>query len=144
METGNSQKGLTLLELIIVMAILGILITVAIPTYQNYSNRAKFVEVIQATLPYKLAVSLCLSQHGQLSSCSTPGMHGIPEHFIATSAKRGYTAEVTVQAEGCIVARSQGIVVSGQQTVTYRLIPVWQGGQLTWKVQGTCKKHGLC
>lgn len=61
------QQGFTLIELMIVVAIIGILAAIAIPAYQNYTLKARFTEVINAAAPYKLAVDLC-AQNGECSA----------------------------------------------------------------------------
>src|SRR5690242_1676403 len=72
-----SQHGFSLIELMIVVAIIGILSVIAIPSYQNYTQRARFAEVMAATEPFKTAVSLALQQGTPITELST-GTHGIP------------------------------------------------------------------
>ena len=57
MNTMRKQGGFTLIELMIVIAILAILMAIAIPAYQDYSVRAKVSECVNAVAPHKLAVS---------------------------------------------------------------------------------------
>ena len=54
-----------LIELMIVIAIVGILAAVALPAYQNYSNRAKFTEVVNSTAGVKSAVESCRTEKGR-------------------------------------------------------------------------------
>jgi len=62
------QQGFTLIELMIVVAIIGILAAVALPAYQDYTTRAKISEVIIMAAPAKLAVAETSSSIGGLAS----------------------------------------------------------------------------
>lgn len=141
----KSQRGLTLLELMIVIAIIGILAAIAIPSYQNYSNRAKFSEVVQATAPFKLAVTTCVHEHDGLNACGDAGQNGLPNNFKAEDSAKGYVANVDIAKNGQIVATSQRIHVNKIDHFTYILTPIYQtDGQLRWEVSGTCVQQGLC
>ncbi len=75
----KKRIGFSLLELIIVMAIIGILIAIAIPSYQVYTRRAHYTEIIEATLPYRIGVEECFEITGGLEDCSA-GSNGVPEN----------------------------------------------------------------
>lgn len=141
----KNQSGLTLLELMIVIAIIGILAAIAIPSYQNYSNRAKFSEVIQATAPFKLAVTTCVHEHDNLNACSEAGQNGLPNTFKAEDPSKGYVAMVELGKNGQITATSQRIRVNKVDSFTYILTPIYQtNGQLRWDISGSCIQQGLC
>ena len=142
---GKNQRGLTLLELMIAIAIIGILAAIAIPSYQNYSNRAKFSEVVQATAPFKLAVTTCVHEHDNLASCGDPGQNGLPNNVKSEDPTKGYVATVEVGKNGQIVATSQRVRVNKIDHFTYILTPIHQpDGQLRWDISGTCAQQGLC
>jgi type IV pilus assembly protein PilA len=84
------QKGFTLIELMIVVAIIGILAAVALPAYQDYTKKAKYAEVISVTSGYKTAVAVCAQEEGALTGCSS-GAKGVPATVSTT-----HVASVTV------------------------------------------------
>jgi len=73
----SPQKGFTLIELMIVVAIIGMLAAVALPAYQDYTKKAKFAEVISVSNGYKTAVALCAQEAGTLTGCDL-GLKGVP------------------------------------------------------------------
>lgn len=64
MPTKKGQQGFTLIELMIVVAIIGILASIAIPAYQDYMTRAKWAKTVSAVAAIKLAISECLNDNG--------------------------------------------------------------------------------
>ena len=142
MNTQN-QKGFTLIELMIVIAIIGILAAIAVPQYQTYTKKAKFSEVTGATSPYKLAVELCYADQLTLGNCYQPGVNGIPAP--ATSA--GYVSAVATSAGGVVTATA--ITGSGLAGETYILTPnapttSTASNSLTWVKSGTCTTAAIC
>ena len=134
------QRGFTLIELMIVVAIIGILAAIAVPQYQTYTKKAKFTEVVQATQPIKLAVELCYQEFNALASCGTAGTNGIP----SAPGSAGFVNSVAISANGVITATGTAAVDS----VTYILSPATQSAgaanALSWTAAGTCKTAGLC
>ncbi len=135
MRINQKQKGFTLIELMIVVAIIGILAAVALPAYQTYTKKAKFSEVIMATSPYKTAIELAI-QEGD-TACDTleeldAGACGIPANAGAT----GVITSVTVE-DGVITATGTTEVDSKTYSLTPTLtLPV------QWTEGGSCAE--LC
>lgn len=125
-------QGFSLIELMLVIAIIGILTTLAIPSYIQYMQRARFTEVITATLPFKTAVTLALQEGTPIKDLAN-GSHGIP----TSPTKTHYLNSVSVE-KGIITATATAPLNSA----TYQLKPDADGTH--WIVSGTCLKQGLC
>jgi len=70
----SNQQGFTLIELMIVVAIIGILASIAIPAYQDYMTRAKWSKYISEVAAVKLAIGECLNDNsGLITSCDSVG-----------------------------------------------------------------------
>ncbi|MHB1222297.1 MAG: pilin, partial [Gammaproteobacteria bacterium] len=102
----------------------------AIPSYQNYTRRAYYSEVVQATAPYKLGVTECYQDLGTLTGCNA-GSNNIP---AAIASATGAVASTAV-ANGIITVTpvaQNGIVA----TDTYLLTPVVTNNTLIWTSSG--------
>lgn len=104
----KAQKGFTLIELMIVVAIIGILAAVALPAYQDYTARAKVSEVVLAASSCRAAISEA-SQTG-LSSTPKDNGFGCGE---TTSAVSQYVASIQTSKDGEITVKAQNIAQLG-------------------------------
>lgn len=130
----RKQKGFTLIELMIVIAIIGILAAIAVPQYQQYQRRAAFSDVISRTTAYKTAVEECMqTNNGVLTSCDG-GSGNIPANIAAAE---GRIATLTV-TDGVILATA--VATGGLNGETYQATPAvsGSGSAVTWTIAGTC------
>lgn len=123
--------GFTLIELMIVIVIISILVVIALPSYKKYVMRARFAEVITATQPYKIAVSLALQEGYDLHKLNDATLE------IATPQQSKNVAKITV-SHGVITALGTSLV----NNASYILTPNIEGN--IWSITGTCITQGLC
>lgn len=135
------QQGFTLIELMIVIAIIGILAAIALPAYQQYTQKAKFSEVVLATSAVKSAVEVCAQVSGALANCA-PASSGDVQRAIDGAAAGTNVASVAF--DGTVITAVPSITgVDAADTYTLTGL-MSSAGAVTWTTGGGCLSKGLC
>ena len=148
--TYAKQQGFTLIELMIVVAIIGILAAVALPAYQTYTNKARFSETVAATGGIKTSIEVCAQTTGTTAAafgtnCGTAGTNGVAADVGASGNVTSVATTSPNAATVRITATSANVTATNR---TYVLDGTLSGaGNVTWLFNGTvadCDDQGWC
>ena len=133
----KTQQGFTLIELMIVVAIIGILASIAIPAYQDYMTRAKWAKAVSTVAALKLAISECLNDNsGNASCCDTTssldlGKYGVTAmpSLVDGTVTNG-TVSLTTATAAIVIA---GAAPLGNCTFTFAPSVNPTAGTIAWQ-----------
>jgi type IV pilus assembly protein PilA len=148
LQAAKKQGGFTLIELMIVVAIVAILAAVALPAYQDYTKRANYTEIISATSGVKTTLEICLQTN--VTGCATDqkvtnartaaaNVPGVTSVTVAVTEAGGAASAATITTTPAV---ANGIVAAD----TYVIDGTVSNGGITWEIDSGsgCLSKDLC
>ena len=132
------SRGFSLIELMIVVAILGILSSLAVPAFTDYTQRAQATTAYLSLQPWQTAIALCWQEQGSLDACNQLGHAGIPP--APDPHPQGLNNLAMGSLPGALRVNLDARDTQGKP-VTVEVQPIAHSTQLSWQL--LCSDYAL-
>jgi type IV pilus assembly protein PilA len=131
----KQQSGFTLIELMIVVAMIGILTAIAIPQYTDYTQRTKLGSAVSVASAWKTAISMCIQDQGGTNEgvCGAPETNGVPANAAAGTIN--YVVSITTSGDGVVTLTSTAVDEANNPLVI-TMTPALTASSLGWDLSG--------